>query len=452
MFQKYYFNYGNDRESYLNNYKEKLKSYKDLKFVMLFSKKDFLDLKLDRMKAILTSIFSEKVKPNQIVVSIEGKSNFNKKEWEKVEEFNSFFKSKNVEFGFEDLDRTFTPIEVLNARKQINEYSKTFQNKELSPFEKLVGVYSLITSREFAFENEDEHYSQSRSIYGVLNSDKMVCVGYSSLFKEIVKKLKDNNIKVFNNNVACSKDNKTLRAFHRNLIVYCKDEKYNIEGYYYLDPTWDRSDGKDFQAFSFFMVPLNEIKNIERNGNKIKNLDLPWEHKISKEKKRKEDKIFNAKYDRVLEFTGDYFVYNKKFLLHFLSTYEDAFNVLKDLMISEELFDEDNFELMHIREPLKYISVEHLVDVIDVSKPMQKYTEMVVKEKSNVVDFNNVMLAYSNVLKNINLGFTDKEISKIIELTTKYNLDIVKVNFNSNSKFSLLEHLRSYENDNKTLN
>ena len=46
---------------------------------------------------------------------------------------------------------------------------------------------------------------------------------------------------------------------------------------------------------------------------------------------------------------------------------------------------------------------------------------------------------------------TEKEISKIVDLTTKYNLEIIRDNFNNNSKVSLLEHLRTYENDNKTL-
>jgi len=453
MYQKYYFKYGNDRESYLNAYKERLKTYKNLKFVILFSKKDFLDLKLDRMKAMIFNIFKENVKPNQVVVSIEGKSNFTKREWQKVEEFYSYLKSKNIEFGFEDLDRTFMPIEVLNAKKQINDMVKPFLNKNLSPFEKLIGIYSLVSSRQFSFENKNEHYSQSRSIYGILNSDKIVCVGYSSLVKELCKKTKENNIKVFNNNVGCSIDNKTLRSMHRNLIVYIKDEKYGIDGYYYLDPTWDRSDGKDLPLFNFFMVPLDEIINIERNGNKIKNLDLPMkvvETKKGKSEKLKEDKIFNGKYDKVLEFTGDNFVFNKKFLLHFLNTYEDAFNTLKDLMISNDLFDEDNFELMHIREPLHEITIPHLVEVIGTSIPMQKLTEILVKEKSKVVDFNNTILAYSKVLNTLELGFTEKEISKMINITYKYNLDSITGNF-KNSNVSLMEHLKSYENNDKNL-
>ena len=452
MYQKYYFQYGNNLGSYLNYYKQRLKRYKKLKFVMLFSKKDFLDLEFDEIKRILSNVFKENIKPNQIVISIEGKSNFTKREWEKVEEFYSFFNSKNIEFGFEDLNRTFTPFEILNARKQINDMAKKFQNKNLSPFEKLVGVYSLVTQRQYIAENSEEHWSQSRSIYGVLNSDRMVCVGYSSLIKEIMKKLEKNNIIVFSNNVGCSKDNKTLCALHRNLIVYCKDEKYNIEGYYYLDPTWDRSIDKDFPSFNFFMVPLNEIENIEKNGNKIKSLDLTFKRPQIKNKNNKEDddKIFYGKYDKKIEFTSDNFQYNKKFLLHFLSNYEDAFNVLKDLMISEDLFDEDNYDLMYVSEPLKEITIPHMVDVIEKSIPMQKLTDMLVKEKSNSVDFNNTMIAYSNVLKKLELGFTEKEISKIINLTTNYNLELIKENFNSGSNVSLMEHLRTYEDD-KTL-
>jgi len=451
MNQKYYFRYGNNKESFLKCYKEKLKQYKDLKFVVLFSKKDFLTLNLDEAKNLLSNILKKDLKPHQIVFSIEGKSDFNKKEWEKVEEFYIFLSKKNIEFGFEDSDRTFTPYKVLNAKKQINYMAKPFLNKGLSPFEKLVGVYSLITQRQYVEESQQEHWSQSRSLFGVLNSDRLVCVGYAALIEEIFKKLGEKNIIVYQNNVGCSKDNKTLSSLHRNLIVYCKDEKYNINGYYYLDPTWDRSDDKSFPSFNFFMVPLNEIENIERNENKIRSLDLPLKDANEKKEKTKDEKIFNGSYNRILEFTSDDFLYNKEFLLHLLTNFEDAFNILKEFMISEDLFDEDNFELMHVSEPFNKITAPHLAEVIETSKPMQRLADIVVKEKSPVVDFNNTMLAYSNVLKKLDLGFTEKEISKIINLTTKYNLDTIKENFNCNSNVSLIQHLKTCENDDKIL-
>ena len=78
-----------------------------------------------------------------------------------------------IVFGFEYMDRTFTVNEVESANSKINKIVDKIRKEKLSPFECLLAGYLVVTGREYMEEDETEHASKSRSVYGVLNNDEI---------------------------------------------------------------------------------------------------------------------------------------------------------------------------------------------------------------------------------------------------------------------------------------
>ena len=168
-----------------------------------------------------------------------------------------------VKMGLEDGYHTWNTKEIENANNQISKIVDEINSKNLSVVEKIMCAYFEVTNRQYQDVEQDECSGFSRSTYGVLNTKKSVCVGYSELFKEIVDQLNLSEVKVFlNYNHACIPNE--IYDAHCNIVAYIKDEKYGIDGYYYFDPTWDadRSNNQEFRL-NFFMVPLDEIDQMQ---------------------------------------------------------------------------------------------------------------------------------------------------------------------------------------------
>lgn len=142
------------------------------------------------------------------------------------------------------------------VRKQVN-YIKQFN---FSPLEKVMCLYHLLKKYNYNSEESSDHWAVSRTLIGVVNNNfkKIVCAGYSKLFYSIIYQMFDNDIRAFENTIQTKYlDGET--GNHRNNIVYLKDDKYNIEGFYYLDITWD-SNKKISNSFRYFLLPLDDLK------------------------------------------------------------------------------------------------------------------------------------------------------------------------------------------------
>ena len=186
---------------------------------------------------------------------------FDKEEWNQFKKIEEDLKKDGVGFGVTDLDKTFSIKEVENANSKIKETAEKIKENDFSPLEKLLMGYLTVTARTYI--EEDDNAADSRSIFGLLNSKNIVCVGYANWLKAIMKEVGDENIKIYKNEVSCSQG-KSGYSNHQNLIVHIKDEKYDIDGYYYLDPTFDS--GHNYvmpPRLSFFMTPLKDIDKIE---------------------------------------------------------------------------------------------------------------------------------------------------------------------------------------------
>ena len=237
---------------------------KNFKFTFCLTKEEALSSDVaEKMKNLIKELTSNGCKKQSIIFSVlDNTHKFSKSEWTKIQLLNSMLKKQGVKFGFEDHGKTWNIKQVANANRQLNETANDLNLKKLSPFEKIMAAYFKVTSRVYNEENyEKEHFAKSRSVYGILNSQKIVCVGFSEWLSAILDLTGDENIKVYQNGVQVSKDNKTLYGAHRNTVIYVKDKKYNLDGYYYVDSTWDTTtiQNKTEFALNNFMLPLNDI-------------------------------------------------------------------------------------------------------------------------------------------------------------------------------------------------
>ncbi len=126
----------------------------------------------------------------------------------------------------------------------------------LSPFETVLYVYDLIRNREYKAEDENEAYTKSRDLASVLLGDKIVCAGFVNVFNTILHKL----------GIPCSsfrllsteqEDN------HVESVVYLKDAKYDLDGLYLFDPTFECKDADNsyLTHYYFFAKTLDEMQS-----------------------------------------------------------------------------------------------------------------------------------------------------------------------------------------------
>ena len=161
------------------------------------------------------------------------------------------------------LGTTYTKSQVFNANNRVNNVVEKVQN--LSPFEKISYVYSWLTDRVYN-ENQFDFINSDHFVHP-LTSNKIVCTGFSNIFIETLKKMGISAIQL-TENVLSQKTN------HVSCMVYIKDDKYNIDGYYYFDPTWDSRKDKleNNQKLKYFAVApqqLSVIKKTELNNQPI---------------------------------------------------------------------------------------------------------------------------------------------------------------------------------------
>ncbi|MBR3161627.1 MAG: hypothetical protein IKF19_02730 [Bacilli bacterium] len=145
--------------------------------------------------------------------------------------------------------------------------------KNLSPFEKYIFVYNIVKQfKPYKEVEEGMDKTDSRNIYKILYNDYIVCVGYASLFGDLLKK---NNIentyfhlsvdKSYNNikdhSIEIEPEQKIVDLIgHARRYVHIVDEKYDIDGFYIADPTWDNNMQKDLYNH---MAMTNKDTNYE---------------------------------------------------------------------------------------------------------------------------------------------------------------------------------------------
>ena len=187
---------------------------------------------------------------------------------------------ENATAYFKETDNFFYKLDKNEKEISYDDYVKTVElcdeilqeviQYDFSPLEQLMYVYDLIRERVYTAENPEEEYFVSRDITSVLLGDKIVCVGFSNLFAAIIENLEFNS-------KPCFLFNSEKISGHRRNIVEIHDDKYQVDGVYYFDTTWDSKHAGDnsyLNSYLFFsrtkddmdIITSNHYINITFNG------------------------------------------------------------------------------------------------------------------------------------------------------------------------------------------
>lgn len=159
--------------------------------------------------------------------------------------------NKNIKVDYQEAN---TPIKlntlhdlslfIGNIVSYINKYN-------LSELEKIMYVYDIVKYR--IYNKDEDNYLNNRDLDKVTSGNTIVCSGFSNLFNAILMSL---DIK------AMPLISKTAK--HQRSIVYVNDSKYDIDGIYVFDPTWDcrkkESENYYLERYNYFMMPLSRSK------------------------------------------------------------------------------------------------------------------------------------------------------------------------------------------------
>lgn len=160
----------------------------------------------------------------------------------------------NLIINFKNSYDNITYKEFYNMYSKLNEIVRFVKHYNLSQLEIVMLVYDIVKANEYKIENENENHSVSRSLNRIINSDKIVCVGYTNLMDFLLK-----NLGINSNIIDIDYLNKDTG--HVRNLIHLKDDKYNIDGMFFLDATWDsKRDNKYINNYYYFLKSLRFFK------------------------------------------------------------------------------------------------------------------------------------------------------------------------------------------------
>ena len=182
----------------------------------------------------------------------------------------------------EDLESAWTLKEVMAVNNNIDRIVNVIKNNEFSPFETMIFLHKYFTSHFFYNKGELE---ESRILPGIYFNTKIVCSGYASLLKAVIDRLDDPNLKaeIMGCKLFDNVEPYKIKSSHCQNLIYIKDPKYNIDGYYIEDLTYDCKKlfhgSKDDGGFAHCLLPLDALTNMNdyiyasvADKNRYKNL------------------------------------------------------------------------------------------------------------------------------------------------------------------------------------
>lgn len=171
----------------------------------------------------------------------------------------------------------WTIDQVFNATAEVDDVVKTIQDMKLSPYEAAAYIHFYLMAN-FPYQENLEEPFVPRSLVGILNSNDIVCVGYSYFTKAVVDKLQMPGLKADTFVSAIKKisdkpiDLATMNILpqegfvHQQVIYHIDDPKYQIKGNYASDACWDAvdEDFPDGKGFANFMIPVDDLTHIKQ--------------------------------------------------------------------------------------------------------------------------------------------------------------------------------------------
>lgn len=154
----------------------------------------------------------------------------------------------NVEVYYQEGNDSILLKELYSLSLLIDKITSNINKYNLSPLEKIIYIYDIVKSR--IYKKPDNNKKEAKNIDKVLNGEYIVCTGYSNLFNALLLSLGIKAMPLVS----------TIKK-HQRSLVYISDPKYQIEGVYAFDPTWDSRKEEDYiDNYNYFALGLDKAK------------------------------------------------------------------------------------------------------------------------------------------------------------------------------------------------
>lgn len=162
----------------------------------------------------------------------------------------------DINFELNEHDK-YIPYETYLATiNKMDQFINNIELLNLSPIEKIMYVYDIVRDRVYKKESKDESKGLSRDFSSALLGENIVCEGYANIFNKFLNKLG-----IDARMVKLQERGKDVG--HARSMIYVKDDKYDIDGIYYFDPTWDSRkiiNGNNYlNSYKFFALTRNDM-------------------------------------------------------------------------------------------------------------------------------------------------------------------------------------------------
>lgn len=181
-----------------------------------------------------------------------------------LEKIDNYLRENNTQLYISQKYAALTNIgfrQAITANRKLDLIADKIKKTNYSNFEKFMLAYEFVTDYIYKQANINDESYISKNWIPIMEDDKIVCLGYASLLEALCDRIFDESeVKVAKQHLIVARKDKKNSAGHANNLIFIKDEKYNINGMFYVDSCWDsRTNNDDNKPFSFCCIPLKDI-------------------------------------------------------------------------------------------------------------------------------------------------------------------------------------------------
>jgi len=199
---------------------------------------------------------------------------YSKEEFDLIVEIDNFLKRNDSEgvlfrefLGIEreeDLDYAWNLHQIITVNKHIDRVVNIIKRNKYSPFETMIFLHKFVTTNFYYNKGDLE---ESRILPGIYYKTKIVCSGYATLIKAVIDRLDNPSLKaeMFGCKFFSNTPPYDIKSSHCQNLIFIKDDKYEIEGYYIEDATFDSrklfNGSRDDGGVAHCLLPLNALRH-----------------------------------------------------------------------------------------------------------------------------------------------------------------------------------------------
>lgn len=347
--------------------------------------------------------------------------------------------------------------DILNATQQILSIKNEILKYNLSPFEQIMYAYDIVRSRKY--KKSTENYTASRDTIKILNSDNIVCLGYSKLFETILTELNINVETIKLNYIG-------MKVGHARNLVTVIDPKYNLNHILVFDTTFDSNkmdDNSYLKKYKFFARTLSAFEKSENakidgqeeynisimkktisllsETNKLEAANLilliknPWK-RINIDKYLKEnplDSKYNKEIEKILSNDSFLYVMFPRFNHEIVEILKDFYKATVEMLnrkVPIESFAKCLYQVRRIeayKDPSVYsFDIDELIEIVDDYYMSENELEPSLNEQQNQL-FKQLMLKRKSMEQTVIESIQELECISKISDNDKIEKDIKRI-------------------------